>query len=61
MLSALMTVPPSRSASAIASPDLPLAVGPAIRMARAVGMSLGSIPCSRQPAGDAYASASASG
>src|SRR5581483_2077207 len=34
MLSALMTVPPISSASRSASRDLPLAVGPAIRMAR---------------------------
>src|SRR5215813_10345964 len=33
MESALMIVPPSASASAKASADLPLAVGPAIRMA----------------------------
>jgi hypothetical protein len=32
MESALMTTPPSRSANASASADLPLAVGPAIRM-----------------------------
>src|SRR5512134_1688788 len=36
MLSALMTTPPSSSASRSARPDLPLAVGPAIRMARAL-------------------------
>src|SRR5262245_9865307 len=39
MLSALITVPCTRSARASASPDLPLAVGPAIRMAR--GWSIG--------------------
>src|SRR4029453_9250488 len=39
MESALMTVPPRRSASSTAAADLPLAVGPAIRMA------LGRLPC----------------
>src|SRR5437773_10827452 len=32
MLSALMTVPPNSSATASANPDLPLAVGPPMRM-----------------------------
>jgi hypothetical protein len=46
MLSALITTPPHRSARARASLDLPLAVGPAITMAR---------PCTGHFIGVSYA------